>query len=106
QATPAAAGAASASALVPPAATPPAANTPAAPGHSAALATWQTASNAAALDATPTREISVAMHSDDLGAVQLHASLHDNVLGAAIAVDRPEVHNWLAAQLPELQRNL
>lgn len=92
-----------------PASTPLANSAPAAPAHpapAAGMASWQAASASNALQAAPGREMKVSLQSDTLGSVQLHASLHDNVLGATIAVDRPEIHNFLATQMPALERTL
>ncbi|MGH9466331.1 MAG: flagellar hook-length control protein FliK [Terriglobales bacterium] len=51
-------------------------------------------------------EMTVAVRSDSLGTVQVHASLQNNVLGATLSADRADVHHWLSAQLPALEQTL
>ncbi|MGH9394462.1 MAG: flagellar hook-length control protein FliK [Terriglobales bacterium] len=74
--------------------------------HAAALATWQSASVGNALSAAAGQQVQLAVRSDALGTVQLHATMHDNLLGATLAVDRPETHALLSATLPGLERTL
>jgi len=78
--------------------------TPAANANASGLAAWQASS--AAQSATPRGEVTLAMQTESLGRVQVRASLHDNLVGATLAVDRPEVHSFLAAQMPALERSL
>ncbi|MGH9418201.1 MAG: flagellar hook-length control protein FliK [Terriglobales bacterium] len=68
------------------------------------LHAWQ--ATTALQAATPNGRLDVALHSDALGTVQVNAALHNNVLGATLVVDRPDVHHWLAGQLPALERTL
>lgn len=79
----------------------PAASTPANPQG---MAAWQ--STSAAQSAAPRGELTLAMQTDALGTVQVRASLHNNLVGATVAVDRPEVHTFLATQMPALERSL
>lgn len=81
----------------------PAAN---APTSAAVMAGWQQASAQAALSAPANHQVTLNVHTDALGTVQLHATMQNNVLGATLAVDRPEVHHWLSAQLPALEQTL
>ncbi len=67
---------------------------------------WQAASAQAALSAQGNHQVTLNVHTDTLGTVQLHASLQSNVLGATLAVDRPDVHQWLSTQLPLLEQTL
>jgi len=76
------------------------------PSNTAALSHWQAASVVNALSAAPGQQVQLAVHSDGLGTVQLHATMRDNVLGATLSVDRPEAHTLLSAGLPGLERDL
>jgi hypothetical protein len=51
-------------------------------------------------------EMQVKLQSDALGSISLHATLHDNQVGAAIRVEGHETHAILAAELPALERAL
>jgi hypothetical protein len=51
-------------------------------------------------------EMQVKLQSDALGPISLHATLHDNQVGAAIRVEGHETHAILAAELPALERAL
>jgi flagellar hook-length control protein FliK len=69
------------------------------------LAPWQAQAARTAL-AVPLQQTTLALHSDTLGSVQIHANLRDSLLGATITVDRPELHTALAGQLPVLEHTL
>jgi flagellar hook-length control protein FliK len=88
----------------PPAAAAPAASAPLRPAPPS-LAPWQAQAAHTAL-AAPLQQTTLALHSDTLGSVQIHADLRDSLLGATITVDRPELHTALAGQLPALERTL
>jgi flagellar hook-length control protein FliK len=51
-------------------------------------------------------EIHLAMQADKLGAVELHAQVAGEQVGAALVVEKKEAHAALAAELPELQQAL
>lgn len=46
------------------------------------------------------------MRTEQLGTVQLHATMQNNVLGATLATASTEAHHWLTAQLPALAQTL
>ncbi|MGH9412368.1 MAG: flagellar hook-length control protein FliK [Terriglobales bacterium] len=80
---------------------------PAAPAPPPSLqAGWQTASAHAALGAQSNREINLAVSTDQLGTVQLRASMQNNVLGATLAAASQDAHRYLTAQLPVLEQTL
>ncbi len=51
-------------------------------------------------------EMHIAMQTDKLGAVELHARVTGEQVGAAITVEKKEAHAALAAELPTLQQAL
>ncbi len=51
-------------------------------------------------------EMHIAMQADKLGAVELHARVTGEQVGAAITVEKKEAHAALAAELPTLQQAL
>jgi hypothetical protein len=55
---------------------------------------------------TAQSEIHLAMLADKLGAVELHAQVAGEQVGAAIVVEKKEAHAALAVELPELRQAL
>ena len=51
-------------------------------------------------------EMRIAMQTDNLGAVELHARVSGDVIGAAITVEKRDAHAALAVELPALQQAL
>ena len=51
-------------------------------------------------------DMRIAMQMDQLGAIELHARVTGDQLGAAITVEKRDVHSLLAAELPALQQAL
>jgi trimeric autotransporter adhesin len=51
-------------------------------------------------------EIHVALQTDNLGTIELHARVSGDSIGAAITVERRDAHTALAADLPVLQQAL
>jgi len=51
-------------------------------------------------------EVRIAMQADQLGQVQLHATLNGQQVGAAITVEKKEAHAAMALELPSLQQAL
>jgi hypothetical protein len=51
-------------------------------------------------------EMRIAMQTDKLGAVELHARVSGDEVGAAIVVEKRDAHAVLAAELPSLQQAL
>ncbi|HET9783680.1 MAG TPA: flagellar hook-length control protein FliK [Terriglobales bacterium] len=84
----------------------PAPATPAAPTAGATLPAWQNANAHAALSAAANGTMNVALHSDTLGTVQIHAAMQNNQFGATLTADRADAQHWIAAQLPALTRQL
>ena len=51
-------------------------------------------------------EVRIAMQADQLGQVELHATLNGQQVGAAIIVEKKEAHVAMAVELPSLQQAL
>lgn len=51
-------------------------------------------------------EVRIAMQADQLGQVELHATLNGQQVGAAITVEKKEAHAAMAVELPSLQQAL
>lgn len=51
-------------------------------------------------------EIHVALQTDNLGTIELHARVSGDSVGAAITVEKRDAHSALAADLPILQQAL
>ena len=51
-------------------------------------------------------EVRIAMQADQLGQVQLHATVSGQQVGASIIVERKEAHAAMAVELPSLQQAL
>jgi flagellar hook-length control protein FliK len=51
-------------------------------------------------------EMHIAMQADRLGAVEVHARVSGEILGAAITVEKKEAHTAMAIELPSLQQAL
>jgi hypothetical protein len=51
-------------------------------------------------------DIHIAMQTDSLGSIELHARVSGDSVGAAITVERRDAHTALAADLPALQQSL
>lgn len=51
-------------------------------------------------------EMRIAMQTDKLGAIELHARVSGDELGAAITVEKHDAHAALAIELPALQQSL
>jgi hypothetical protein len=83
---------------------PPSASLPAPPPHLAGA-------NASISDAQISQgagrsEMRIAMQSDDLGSLELHARMSGDTLGANITVEKRDAHTILANELPALQQAL
>jgi hypothetical protein len=65
-----------------------------------------TVSNAQITGNTGQSEVHLAMQADKLGAVELHARVTGEQVGAAIVVDKKETHEVLAVELPALHQAL
>jgi hypothetical protein len=65
-----------------------------------------TVSNAQIAGNTAQSEVHLAMQGDKLGAVELHARITGEQVGAAIVVDKKETHEVLAVELPALHQAL
>ena len=63
-------------------------------------------SDAQILQASGHSEMRVAVQTDKLGAVELHARVAGDELGAAITVEKRDAHAALAVELPALQQAL
>src|SRR5579862_980060 len=61
---------------------------------------------ALAAEAASRGEMRVALQTDQLGSVELHARIVGDQLGAAITVERKDAHTILATELPALQQSL
>jgi flagellar hook-length control protein FliK len=70
------------------------------------LPAWQSAHAHAALNAAANGALNVALHSDTLGTVQIHAAMQNNQFGATLTADHTDAQRWIAAQLPALTRQL
>jgi Flagellar hook-length control protein FliK len=57
-------------------------------------------------NATSQSEMRIAMQTDKLGAIELHARISGDELGAAIIVEKRDAHAALAVELPALQQAL
>jgi hypothetical protein len=51
-------------------------------------------------------QVRIAMQADQLGQVELHATVHGQLVGAAITVEKKEAHAAMAAEMPSLQQAL
>jgi flagellar hook-length control protein FliK len=51
-------------------------------------------------------QVRIAMQSDQLGQVELHATVRGQQVGAAITVEKKEAHAAMAAEMPSLQQAL
>jgi len=51
-------------------------------------------------------QVRIAMQTDQLGQVELHATVHGEQVGAAITVEKKEAHAAMAAEMPSLQQAL
>jgi flagellar hook-length control protein FliK len=51
-------------------------------------------------------EVRIAMQADQLGQVELHATVNGQQVGAAITVEKKEAHAAMAVELPSLQQAL
>jgi flagellar hook-length control protein FliK len=51
-------------------------------------------------------QVRIAMQADQLGQVELRATLHGQQVGAAITVEKKEAHAAMAAEMPSLQQAL
>ncbi|MGH9488409.1 MAG: flagellar hook-length control protein FliK [Terriglobales bacterium] len=50
--------------------------------------------------------MNVAVQTEALGTVQLHATMQNNLFGATLTVDRSDTQHFLSAQLPALVQTL
>jgi hypothetical protein len=94
-------------------ASPAAATLPAAPAnppetapHLLDGATNPTVSDAQLSQNSNHSEMRIAMQTDKLGAVELHARVSGDEIGAAITVEKRDAHAALAVELPALQQDL
>jgi hypothetical protein len=62
--------------------------------------------NAQLTNAANQSEMRVAMQTDKLGAIELHARVSGDEIGAAIIVEKRDAHAALAVELPALQQTL
>jgi flagellar hook-length control protein FliK len=85
------------------------------PELSAGLQAWNGGQNAAAAGANASAhlagnaqqsEMNVALRAEGMGAVQVHARVTGDQVGAAITVERHEAHAALASELPALHQAL
>jgi trimeric autotransporter adhesin len=51
-------------------------------------------------------QVRIAMQADQLGQVELRATVHGQLVGAAITVEKKEAHAVMAAEMPSLQQAL
>ncbi|HET7108470.1 MAG TPA: flagellar hook-length control protein FliK [Candidatus Acidoferrum sp.] len=51
-------------------------------------------------------QVRIAMQADQLGQVEVHATVRGQQVGAAITVEKKEAHAALAAEMPSLQQSL
>lgn len=94
-------------------ATPAAVSLPAAPGNPPDAASRMfdavpspTVSDAQISQNSNHSEMRIAMQTDKLGAVELHARVSGDEVGAAITVEKRDAHAALAVELPSLQQAL
>jgi hypothetical protein len=81
--------------------------TPALPTfHNLDAAVSRFVSNAQLIEAAGHSEMHIAMRTDKLGAIELHARVAGDEIGAAITVEKRDAHAALAIELPALQQAL
>ncbi|MGB2643758.1 MAG: flagellar hook-length control protein FliK [Candidatus Acidiferrum sp.] len=85
----------------------PAQTQPALPSPHAPDAPWgHVVSDAQLTNSTNETEMRIAMQTDKLGAVELHARVSGDEIGASILVEKHDAHAALAVELPALQQSL
>jgi hypothetical protein len=79
---------------------------PTLPGDVPAWSASRSVNDAQLTQSASHSDMRIAMQTDQLGTIELHARVAGDQLGAAITVERHEVHSLLAAELPALQQAL
>lgn len=76
------------------------------PAHLPSADTVRMVSDAQLTNAANQSEMRIALQTDKLGGIELHARMSGDEMGAAIVVEKRDAHAVLAAELPSLQQAL
>jgi len=79
---------------------------PTPPGDVPDLSATRSANDAQLTHSANHSDMRIAMQTDQLGAIELHARVAGDQLGAAITVEKRDAHSILVAELPALQQAL